>query len=70
MAAAPFGPAWSPNSRSLDEQIRRAMAMGWSGEEIEMLVVELRRDDSATSSVDRHGFHNHNRTTNQPPSAP
>jgi hypothetical protein len=45
-----------PPGPSLDDQIRRAMAMGWSGEEIEMVLVELRRDDSGIASVDRHGF--------------
>ena len=35
-----------PPIPSLDEQVRGAMAMGWSGEEIEMLPVDLRRDDS------------------------
>jgi hypothetical protein len=45
-----------PPVPSLDEQIRRAMAMGWSGEEIEVLLVELRRDESGIASVDQHGF--------------
>ena len=38
---------------SLDEQIRSAAAIGWSGEESDMLVVELRGNGSGISSVDQ-----------------
>jgi hypothetical protein len=52
-----------PPPLSFDEQIRCAMAVGWSGEEVEMLLIDLRRDDSGIASVDR--FHHHHRETNR-----
>jgi hypothetical protein len=43
---APDRAAASKATRSpLEEQIRCAVAIGWSGEEVEMLLIELRRDN-------------------------
>src|SRR5262249_32177820 len=45
-----------PPAPSLDAMVRRAMAIGWNADEIDMLQVELRRDESGIASVDQVGF--------------